>query len=51
MIADYAVLTRLSAEFGKIHGVYYLLATAYAPGIKVSDEELATLAMERDKFH
>jgi hypothetical protein len=23
----------------------------YAPGIKVSDEELATLAIERDEFH
>jgi len=23
----------------------------YAPGIKVSDEELAALAIERDEFH
>ena len=23
----------------------------YAPGIEVSDEELATLAIERDEFH
>jgi hypothetical protein len=24
---------------------------AYAPGIKVTDEELASLALERDEFH
>ncbi len=29
MIAYYAVLTRLSAEFGKIHGVDYLLVMTY----------------------
>jgi hypothetical protein len=49
-----ALVVNLIGNTTTIEGLHITAAldeNTYAPGIKASDEELATLAIERDEFH
>ena len=45
------VVVNLIGSTTTLHIKAVLDENTYAPGIKVSDEELATLMIERDEFH
>ena len=48
------IVVNLIANTTTVEGLHInaiLDENTYAPGIKVSDEELATLVIERDEFH